>query len=550
MAEDAPELDLGPPPSWRAHLFSVFAPEGFDLAPLLEEVGGGSRPLFTIVDVAAVAGGSEEPEVIAKALADKLATDKIAGIEAKQAAIAEAAAAKAEAAAAEAAARAAAEEAGEEYVPPSEAPPETKDGEPPAELAEGEEPPLVDEPPAAEKAADVYWLLQNFPATAAQAAALAAEGLGINSMVALEMDSECLRVCKGEPEPEPTVGEDGEEIPVPPPTMLEPSAQLTELQAVVGSEGSGVENAVLMTLKDLEPEAWSTPKSIFTRLSGLLYASAQKLTMYEDFHLTLSPSIELPAPEAAPDMSHYNKLLAAAPEHALGLPYLVSCLVEQIVRTHAGEEEAAEHAETDADAEMDDIAAFLASTASLAVTAPKSSMQAAAEAAIKAADASALAPYGDRVASRLFRPSPFGLAPTAASGDAASAVERTVLGSLPYPGKERKGMPAEDAALTEEERGAERTELHHFSKFAPPQVNGRAPPRHAHLAPLVRRSPLALVSLRRPPSYPPCPLRHRARSPAHPPMRLPPPPSPSLPPLCRPGGRGHAAADARRAVQR
>lgn len=198
--------------------------------------------------------------------------------------------------------------------------------------------------------------------------------------------------------------------------------------------------------------------------------------MYEDFHLTLSPSIALPLPEGEPDMSHYNRLLATAPAHALGLPFIVDCLVEQVVRSHAPPEEAPALALADADGELDGIAAFLSTAASLASTAPKSAMQAAAEAATKAADASALVPTHDLVAERLYRPPPFGLAPTAALGDKAAATERAVLGMLPYPGRERKGMPSEDAALSAEERGAERTELHHFSQFAPPQVFAPTPP--------------------------------------------------------------------------
>ena len=45
--------DSGPPPTWRPHLFSLAAPEGFDPAAFLEEIGGGSRPLFQIIDVEA-----------------------------------------------------------------------------------------------------------------------------------------------------------------------------------------------------------------------------------------------------------------------------------------------------------------------------------------------------------------------------------------------------------------------------------------------------------------------------------------------------------------
>ena len=208
--------------------------------------------------------------------------------------------------------------------------------------------------------------------------------------------------------------------------------------------------------------------------------------MYEDFHLTLSPSIAVPTAEGMPDMSHYNHLLASAPMHALGLPYLLDCLIEQVVRTHAPPDMASNLALADSDAELEGIAAFLQSATSLASAAPKSAMQLAAEAATKAADASALVPTHDHVTERLYRPPPFGLAPTASSGDKAAAIERKILGLLPYPGKGRRGMPSEDAALSAEERGAERTELHHFSQFAPPQVS-QSPPPSAPLVPPPRR---------------------------------------------------------------
>ena len=246
--------------------------------------------------------------------------------------------------------------------------------------------------------------------------------------------------------------------------------------------------------------------------------------MYEDFHLTLSPSIAVPTAEGMADMSHYNHLLAAAPMHALGLPFLLDCLIEQVVRTHAPPDMAPILTLADSDAELEGIAAFLQSATSLASAAPKSAMQVAAEAATKAADASALVPTHDHVTERLYRPPPFGLASTASSGDKVAPIERKILGLLPYPGKGRRGMPSEDAALSAEERGAERTELHHFSQFAPPQVSRTPPPRPALLRaarPGIPRPPL--------PAHPSLPLH------SFPPLRSPPtppepPPTPPEPP--------------------
>jgi hypothetical protein len=260
MADE--DMAEAPPPTWRAHLFSVFAPEGYNLAPLLQEIGGGSRPRIVVVDVAALSGGSADPEAVAKALATKVANDKVAAVDAKKAAIAAAAAAAAEAAAeaaaAEAAAKAAAEEAGVPYVPPASAP---------AAAPAAVEPPF-DSPPPVEKAADAYYLLQNFPRSAAEAAALAKEGVVIDTFVAFEMDSECLRVCKGEPPPVPAEGE----TELPPPTLLEPTALQTELAALIGVDGSGLEQAVLLTLKGLAPDEWNTPAAVLSRLSALTCA--------------------------------------------------------------------------------------------------------------------------------------------------------------------------------------------------------------------------------------------------------------------------------------
>ena len=63
--------------------------------------------------------------------------------------------------------------------------------------------------------------------------------------------------------------------------------------------------------------------------------------MYEDYHLTLSPTIEMPSDVPPVDTSHYRRLLDIAPPYAVGLPYLLNCMVEQIVRLHVTEDEGA-----------------------------------------------------------------------------------------------------------------------------------------------------------------------------------------------------------------
>ena len=88
------------------------------------------------------------------------------------------------------------------------------------------------------------------------------------------------------------------------------------------------------------------------------YASCQKKVLYEDYHLTLSETVEVPSSAAPADMTHYSKLLDAAPPYALGLPYILHCMVEQIVRTHISDDEAAE---MNAETELGSIEAFFAS---------------------------------------------------------------------------------------------------------------------------------------------------------------------------------------------
>ena len=58
MAEAAEETTYdaapaAPPPSWNILVAGLAAPEGFDLAPLVAEVGGGSRARISAVDAEA-----------------------------------------------------------------------------------------------------------------------------------------------------------------------------------------------------------------------------------------------------------------------------------------------------------------------------------------------------------------------------------------------------------------------------------------------------------------------------------------------------------------
>jgi hypothetical protein len=131
--------------------------------------------------------------------------------------------------------------------------------------------------------------------------------------------------------------------------------------------------------------------------------------MYEDYHLTLSPPLQVPSAPLEPvDQTHYRRLMDAAPAHACGLPYVLHCLVEQIARLHIGDDAAAEE---NANTELSSIEAFLAASMQTVASAPKSAAAAAAEAAGKAAGASSLVAHGDLVDRRLITPPPFGVAP-------------------------------------------------------------------------------------------------------------------------------------------
>ena len=65
MAEAAEETTYDdapapPPPSWNILVAGLAAPEGFDLAPLVAEVGGGSRARISAVDAEALAKAAED----------------------------------------------------------------------------------------------------------------------------------------------------------------------------------------------------------------------------------------------------------------------------------------------------------------------------------------------------------------------------------------------------------------------------------------------------------------------------------------------------------
>jgi len=93
------------------------------------------------------------------------------------------------------------------------------------------------------------------------------------------------------------------------------------------------------------------------------------------------------------------------------------------------------------------------------------------EAAAKASAGATLVEDCDAVQLRALVPAAHGTAQKGeAEGEAQRQAEVALFASLPLPAKGRQGMPPE-AALSKEERGVERTELHHYSKFAPPVLD-------------------------------------------------------------------------------
>lgn len=213
-------------------------------------------------------------------------------------------------------------------------------------------------------------------------------------------------------------------------------------------------------------EDWSQPPLLFGKLSAVLYAAAQKKQMYRNHTLTLSV-VDVPTVSEPADTTHYRRLLGAAPSHAIGVPYLLHCLIEQVVISTL---EANDAASLSAEDELDAIAALLNMEVSEAAVVPQTAARMAVEAAASASEKTLLIPNGDMVAARELRPPPLG---TTLEGDSAAqaAAERSLFQGLPRPGKARRSMPSEPS-LSSEERGTERTELHHFSRFNPSQIDG------------------------------------------------------------------------------
>mmetsp|Transcript_27907 Transcript_27907/g.75323 ORF Transcript_27907/g.75323 Transcript_27907/m.75323 type:complete len:183 (-) Transcript_27907:151-699(-) len=139
-------------------------------------------------------------------------------------------------------------------------------------------------------------------------------------------------------------------------------------------------------------EGWGNQPLIFTKLSSVLYAVAQKGCMYEAFKATLGVQ-EVATPDEVADMTHYRRLLAAVPNHALGVPFILHCLLEQVAVSSLADDDQAQLA---SDESLDAIQALLDAAVDEAGSVPLTAARLAAEegARLEAAKAAAAAAAG------------------------------------------------------------------------------------------------------------------------------------------------------------
>ena len=460
MAEEAEapatEEPPAPTPTWRPFVASIVAPEEYGLDPLLASAAEVER--FSVVDVAEVAkaaagdlateikaweaehpGEELDGSLMAKALLAKVDEDRAAGILKKQ-----------------------------------EPPPEAAEEPPaPAEPEEGAPPPLP-APPDPETSADVYYVLKGFPRTAADVAAMAAAGLPLDAMLTLAMDRAALASSQSAAPAEAAPTKGGKGAPPPPAEAEEAEPEAPDdtplptpaLTLELGASAAAAGDTVMTTCDGIEAAAWAQPQAVMGRVASVAFAAARKKVMWDEFNVPLKVVSVGVAAEPADD-THYRKLMAGAPP-GVGVAYVLHAVVEQVARSCADGSDAAAAA---AEAALDDMGALLAADGAALGRPPKSLAQQAAEAAAVASGASAVVPARDGVPARALIPAAYGTGGASAQARAAqAAAEAALYAGLPLPGKARREMPAAPS-LTTEERGVERTELHHYSKFSPPLID-------------------------------------------------------------------------------
>ena len=388
--DDAP---AAPPPSWNILVAGLAAPEGFDLAPLVAEVGGGSRARISAVDAEALAKAAEDAkdsalgaeikawraenagqplagEFLVKALQGKFDADREAGVEKKAA-------------------------------PPPEAGEEAA-AAPAAAPAEGEEgaTPFVDEPPDVEVGRRVL-RRPKLPAERRRRGGGGGGGVPVDALLTLKMTTADLAASgateaaaaavaaeKAKRAPPPGEGEEaaaaegegeGEEeaFELPPPALT------TALAAAAEGGEAGLGSTVLVDVDGLAPTDFASAPAL-SPAPPLCSTRLRKRRMYDAWRAPLK-ALEVPVGPPPVDTAHYERLLDAAPPYALGVPYILHCLCEQVraaaaapspffarsplfprsqvVRSATPPEEVAA---LEAEKDLADVAAFLATAATAA----------------------------------------------------------------------------------------------------------------------------------------------------------------------------------------
>ena len=110
-------------------------------------------------------------------------------------------------------------------------------------------------------------LLKNFPRNAEDATAMAEAGIGLDSLVAIEMDSIVLAHALGTPPPESAEGKEPAT-----PESLPPSPLLDGLTSSIGDEATGLHECVHMNVGgNLSPEQWANVPLVAAAFADAVY---------------------------------------------------------------------------------------------------------------------------------------------------------------------------------------------------------------------------------------------------------------------------------------
>uniref|UniRef100_A0A7S4B3M1 Uncharacterized protein n=1 Tax=Chrysotila carterae TaxID=13221 RepID=A0A7S4B3M1_CHRCT len=478
-------------PTWRAHFSKLFLPSDLESEPLVTALAaGGSRRIRVLKaeELLAAAAAVKDSEIavalkqfqtenaghpapaslLAKVIAAKVEEDRVAGLAAKSAPPPEPAATEAAVDTSSKAVKGNADLKG------------TKGPEP-----EAKEAPVATPAPSADKTADTFYLLADFPRNAEDCAALAPFGIGLDSAVSVKMTRAELSSLKAaaaeaaaaEPAAKGGKGDKkGKEAAKPKEEPVEEAADdseaplpplWSELLEAAEAEQAGLQGCACVSATNLSAESVGSVHALAERVASLFYAVAEKKRMFEAYCGPLH-RVAVPKLDADAHTAHYKRLLAAAPTHLIGVPYVLHCILEQVALACV---DAAVADETAAADDLDQMAAFLEAQVDEATSLPSTRAKQHASAMAAAAATPVLLSHGDAVAVRAAVPPPYGLpAHEEASQADVVAIEQKLIDLLPIPGKARRAMPAQPT-LSEQERATERSELHHFSRLAPADID-------------------------------------------------------------------------------